>query len=330
MELVRDNEGVPGHSDLAERIAAEIRGLGPISLARFMELALYDPSSGYYRKEPHPFGRSGDFYTAEQLQPVFGELMASFVAQLAPNGPAGFSVCEVGSGRGEMSHALAPWNYRGYDFGRGELPRQMHGLVLANEFFDALPVHLLRRCGAAWGELRVAAANGRFEFTTSPLVSPQMAEYAEIYGQSIPDGGLLEVNVAAEHWVASIAAFLQSGFLLVIDYGYQTRELPRFPFGSLMSYRKHQAVEDVLADPGCQDVTAHVNLTALTDSALRSGFELVVRQSFASWATSIWPEEELTRRWQKADVRWRLQWKQLIYGMGDSFHVLLFRKPSPK
>jgi len=326
MELVRDNEGVPSHSDLAKRITSEIHRLGPISFARFMELALYDPSSGYYRRDPHPFGRSGDFYTAEQLQPVFGELMESFVAQLAQDAHSDFSVCEVGAGRGEMSHALAGWNYRGHDFGLGELPGHMQGLVLANEFFDALPVHLLRRCGPAWCELRAMAANGGFEFTTSPLHSSQLLEYAEIYGQAVPEGGLFEVNLVAEQWVASIATFLRSGFLLVIDYGYQVRELPRFPFGSLMSYRKHQAVEDVLADPGSQDITSHVNLTALTDSALRSGFELVVCQSFASWALSIWGEEELTSRWQSADARWRLQWKQLVYGMGDSFHVLLFRK----
>jgi SAM-dependent MidA family methyltransferase len=328
MELVQDNEGVPSQSDLAERITNEIHRLGPISFARFMELALYDPSSGYYRKAPQPFGRGGDFYTAEQLQPVFGELMASFVAQLETD--SDFSVFEVGSGRGEMSQALALRKYRDYDFGRGELPSQMEGLVLANEFFDALPVHLLRRCGPAWRELCVVAANARFEFATSPRLLPPLAKYAEIYGQSVPDGGLLEVNLAAEHWLARIATFLSSGFLLVIDYGYQVRELARFPFGSLMSYRKHQAVEDVLADPGRQDITAHVNLTALTDSALRSGFELVARQSFASWALSIWGEEELTRRWHSADAHWRLQWKQLVYGMGDSFHVMLLRKPSAK
>ena len=256
--------------------------------------------------------------------------MESFVARLAQGAPSEFSVCEVGSGRGDLSQALARWNYRGYDFGCGELPGQMHGLVLTNEFFDALPVHLLSRCGPAWCELRVVAVNGRFQFTTTPLLSPQLAEYAEIYGQSIPDGGLLEVNLAAEHWLASITTFLLSGFLLVIDYGYQVLELPRFPFGSLMSYRKHQAVEDVLADPGSQDITAHVNLTALTDSAVRSGFEFVVRQSFASWVLSIWGEEDLARRWHAVDDRWRLQWKQLVYGMGDSFHVILFRKPPVK
>ena len=272
----------------------------------------------------------GDFYTAEQLQPVFGELMESFVAQLAQEANSDFSVCELGSGRGEMSHALARWNYQGYDFDRGELPSQMQGLVLANEFFDALPVHLLRRCGPTWCELRVVAANGGFKFTISPQLSTQLVEYAEIYGQLVPDGGLFEVNLAAGHWLASIATFLQSGFLLVIDYGYQVRELPRFPYGSLMSYRKHQAVEDVLADPGSQDITAHVNLTALADSALHSGFEFLVRQSFASWALSIWGEEEFARRWQSADARWRLQWKQLVYGMGDSFHVVLFRKPPAK
>ena len=330
MEVVQDNEGVPSRPDLAERITGEICRLGPISFARFMELALYDLSSGYYRKDPHPFGRSGDFYTAEQLQPVFGELMESFVARLAEDARSDFSVREIGSGRGEMSRALASWHYRGYDFGRGELPSQMHGLVLANEFFDALPVHLLRRRGASWCELRVAAPNGRFEFTPSPLLSPSLTEYAGIYGQSVPEGGLLEVSLAADHWIASIAGFLRSGYLVVIDYGYDVRELPRFPYGSLMSYRNHHAIEDILANPGHQDITAHVNLTALTDSALQWGFEFVVRQSFASWALSIWGEEEFTRRWQSAEARWRLQWKQLVYGMGDSFHVVLFRKPPAK
>ena len=78
-----------------------------------MDLALYDPSAGYYLKDSATFGRSGDFYTAEQLQPVFGELMASFVAQLAKMHTRTSLSCEVGSGRGEMSLALASWNYRG-------------------------------------------------------------------------------------------------------------------------------------------------------------------------------------------------------------------------
>jgi SAM-dependent MidA family methyltransferase len=330
MEIVRDNEGVPSSLDLAERIGGEICRLGPISFARFMELALYDPSFGYYRKDPHPFGRGGDFYTAEQLQPVFGELMESFVTQVADGTYSDFSVCEVGSGLGDMSQALARWNYRGCDFDDRPLPSQMHGLVLANEFFDALPVHLLRRREEAWCELRVAAANGRFEFISNPLLSPELAEYAKTYGQSVPAGGLLEVNLGADQWLRAIAGFLRSGYLLVIDYGYQVRELVRFPYGSLMSYRKHQAVEDVLANPGQQDITSHVNLTALTDSALRSGFEFVVSQSFASWVLSIWPEGELSRRWQSADARWRLQWKQLVYGMGESFQILLLRKPPAK
>jgi SAM-dependent MidA family methyltransferase len=317
---------VPSTPDLVERITGEINSMGPIPFARFMELALYDPSFGYYRKGPQPFGLSGDFYTAEQLQPVFGELMESFIARLAVNERADFSVVEIGAGRREMAPALSRWNYRGYDLDGGELPSQMHGLVLANEFFDALPVHVLRRQADTWCELCVLAVKGRFEFTAAPELSPQLAEYAEIYGLLIPEGGLLEINLAASQWLARIAGFLQSGYLLVIDYGYQVRELARFPYGSLMSYRKHLAVQDILAEPGRQDITAHVNLTALTDHALRLGFELMSRQSFAAWVLSTWNEDELSRRWQKAENRWRLQWKQLVHGMGESFHVLLFRK----
>ncbi len=321
---------MPSTSDLVDRITGEIESHGPIPFARFMELALYEPSFGYYRKDPQPFGVSGDFYTAEQVQPVFGELMESFVAQLAVGKGADFSVFELGAGRLEMAPALACWNYRGYDFDSEELPSQMHGLVLANEFFDALPVHVLRRQADAWCELCVQAANGRFEFTTIDKLSPQLARYAEIYGRLIPDGGLLEINLAASAWLARIDSFLQTGYLLVIDYGYQFRELSRFPYGSLMSYRKHFAVEDILARPGQQDITAHVNLTALTDDALRLGFELISRQSFAAWVLSTRNEHELSRRWEIADNRWRLQWKQLVYGMGESFHVLLFRKTSAK
>lgn len=322
---------MPSASSLNERIIEEInRSGGPISFARFMEVALYDPAAGYYRKDPQPFGRSGDFYTAEQLQPVFGELMESFVAQIAQGEDSDFSVCEVGAGRREMAPALSRWNYRGYDLGSGDLPSQVRGLVLANEFFDALPVHVLRRHAGTWLELGVQAVNGRFEFTTTPLLSAPLGEYAQIYGQSIPEGGLLEVNLEASAWLSRIAESLHSGYLLVIDYGYQARELPRFPHGTLMSYRKHRASEDVLENPGRQDITAHVNLTALTSETLRLGFEIVSHQSLAAWALSTWNEDELTKRWQVADSRWRLQWKQIVYGMGESFHVLLFRKPAPK
>ena len=137
----------PATPDLVERITGEIHQLGPIPFARFMELALYDPTFGYYRKDPQPFGLSGDFYTAEQLQPVFGELMESFIARLAVKMQARglLRVSRSAPVAREMAPALSRWNYRGYDLDGGELPSQMHGLVLANEFFDALAGALLRR-----------------------------------------------------------------------------------------------------------------------------------------------------------------------------------------
>ena len=111
-----------------EVLAAEIRRDGPISFRRFMEVALYHPEHGYYRRPRDPFGKHGDFFTAEQFQPVFGILIAARIRQLFRDmgEPADFTVVELGAGRGEMADAFSEWRYVPVDIDSGALPATLH------------------------------------------------------------------------------------------------------------------------------------------------------------------------------------------------------------
>ena len=136
----------------AELLAAEIERAGPLPFHRFMEVALYHPAHGYYRRPRDPFGKEGDFYTAEQIQPVFGILMAARIRQLyrAMGEPRDFTVVELGAGRREMAEAFSEWSYLPVDIDGGELPKQFSGVVFSNEFFDALPVDVAAYRGGAF------------------------------------------------------------------------------------------------------------------------------------------------------------------------------------
>ena len=128
---------------------------GSISFERFMDLALYAPDTGYYtRPQRDPFGMHGDFYTAEQLQPVFGILVSQLVRPLLTELGAD-TVVELGAGRGDMTAAFQALNYLPVEARSGALPERFQGVVFANEFFDAHPVHLLRRENGRWGSVHV-------------------------------------------------------------------------------------------------------------------------------------------------------------------------------
>ena len=318
-------------TDLEEIIRQEISAAGPIPFSRFMELALYHPALGYYRQTRDPFGIHGDFFTAEQF-PVFGQMLAIYTRHLslALDTDASFEILELGSGREELSKSLHEWNYRGFDWKHGRLPEAMSGLVIANEFFDALPVHLLRRTSTGWRELSVNWDREQFTFVEAEKLSAELAAHAGQYGSSVPSGGLLEVNLEAAGWLQRTGGLLRKGRMLVIDYGYSTAELARFPAGTLMAYRWHVAHTGVLNGPGTQDITAHVNFSQLREDAVNSGFGVVSECSLQSWALSICETAEWIAFWESAGMKARLQWKQLVFGMGEIFRVLELEKAGTK
>jgi SAM-dependent MidA family methyltransferase len=304
-----------------ELLADEIQHAGPISFRRFMEVALYHPRHGYYRRPHDPFGKHGDFFTAEQLQPVFGILIAARIRQLFRDlgEPSGFTVVELGAGRREMAPALSEWPYVAVDVDSGALPDHLTGVVFSNEFFDALPVEVATYDGADFREQLVTFRDGAFTWQSASPVRPELEDYLRRYFPAPEAGRCYEVNLDALAWIGRIARSLVSGYVLTIDYGYTRPEWIRFPAGTLMGYRRHTARENVLDEPGARDITAHVNFTALEEcgAALR-----LRRERFETLAQTLLTAGE-PDQFAAAMAAGPLQLKTLLFGMGETFRVLL-------
>jgi SAM-dependent MidA family methyltransferase len=306
---------------LRDRIA---RG-GPIPFREFMEAALYHPDYGYYRRARDPFGTAGDFYTAEQLQPVFGILVAARIREMfrQMGSPPDFAVVELGAGRAEMAAAFRDWRYVPVEIG-GTLPERIRGVVFSNEFFDALPVDAAVVIDGTPHELRVGVAGDRFIWITGDRAPAAVEEYWRRY---CPNAIRFEANLKAIEWMARIAAAIESGFHFTVDYGYVSSEHIRFPQGTLMSYRRHSASEDVLAEPGERDITAHVAFSALAECR---GLETVACETLAQTLLRAGEADQFgaalaaaTAQQQQAR---RLQLKSLLFGMGETFRTLIQRK----
>ena len=304
---------------LAALIREEIRSKGPIGFDRFMELALYHPEYGYYtRKDRDPFGKGGDFYTASQLQPVFGRVIARAVRALRAemDTPEDFTVVELGAGRGEMAEALKEFRYVAVEASDTlGMPEKITGVVFSNEFFDALPVRSIERRGENWHERLVDFSNGRFVFTQDQTIgTAQRFDTSQTIAEEHDTGFL---------WMKKIAAHLHRGFVLTIDYGYTNAERLRFPQGSLMSYHRHTASEDVLADPGERDITSHVPFDLLREAGEQAGLETVRFETMSQFLMRVGEGDQFAELVRGGG---ELALKTLIYSMGESFRVLLQRK----
>ncbi len=281
-------------TDLARKIAARIDLEGPILFSTFMEMALYDPELGYYRGDP--FGRQGDFFTASQLQPVFGAYVSTLAAQLLP----GYETfLDIGGGRGELSSSFPPGVYRNVDHGNF-WPETNRAILFSNELIDALPVDLDQQGNL----LRVRHEGDHFAWHPAP-----------------PREGVTEIRPSLDQLLTTAYASLKEGSYILIDYGYRHRERARFPNGSLMSYRRHLATEDVLLDPGSRDITAHVDWDALIDSARRIGWLPRGLQSLRASIMDLGPDVL-----EGLNLLGELQLRTLLFGMGESFEVLILDK----
>jgi len=308
---------VPGHHPvLAAKIAAEIDAGGPITFARFMELALYDIEGGYYSAEEARPGRAGDFITAPEAHPIFGWALARQVHELWEllDRPNPFVIREHGAGTGalilgvleglsrEVSPLLGALRYqpvevepRRIDALAGRLRAAGHGtrldlgsdaggaavtgLVLANEVLDALPVHRIRGlAGGAIEELFVTHRGADFEEEAGPPSTQALPDRLAAEGIALRPGQEAEVCLAVDGWVRAAAAELRRGLLLLIDYGHPAAELYdpiRRPRGTLLAYQHHRAVDNPFQSVGRQDLTAHVDMTAVEAAANRAGLPTV-------------------------------------------------------
>jgi SAM-dependent MidA family methyltransferase len=298
------------HSErLAARIRAEIEGAGGwISFARFMELALYEPGLGYYSAGSRKLGPAGDFVTAPEVAPVFSRCVASQCAEVL-RASGGGDVLELGAGSGAMAATMLaeleamdalPVRYLILDVSADlrerqrdtvaaavphlldrvrwldRLPEGLVGVVVANEVLDAMPVERFVLRGERVNALGVTWKSGRFEWaetqacgTLSVLVEAIRREA----GSDWPDGYTSELNAGLEPWLASVAASVERGVLLFVDYGLPRRELyaAERSAGTMLCHFRHRFHDDPFARLGLQDITAWVDFTAVAEAAERAG-----------------------------------------------------------
>lgn len=293
-----------------------------------MEVSLYHPELGYYRRARDPFGKSGDYYTAEQLQPVFGLLMRRIVRKLFAvwgSGTGRGAVIELGAGREEMTPYFADWEYIPIDAATVEWPRRERAVVFANEFFDALPVDLVEKHGGEVRAVLVACDGDRFVWRLGDVVEGATREFVQRFTPGLEDGQRIEVNLAALRAIDAVTERIGQAHLIAIDYGYTARELIRFPQGTLMSYRNHQALEDVLEQPGERDITAHVNFTALEQYAAERGWKKAAYESLAQTLLRAGEEDQFAEALGEEPGR-RRQLNTLLFSIGEMFRTLVLTK----
>lgn len=317
-------------------VEAEIRSSGPIPFRRFMELALYHPEVGYYAKGRDPFGKRGDYYTNGQIQPVFGRLIAAQVARWRAEmgDPGSFRVLEPGAGRAETRdeacRSLPGVVWECLEVGDPWPRRPVTGVVFCNEFFDALPVDVVERSedGQGWTEWGVGLRDGRLTWVRLGPSHPRPGL------PNIGPGRRIETCESQMAAMRKILRTLRRGVVAVVDYGYTRSEIElggRFTDGSLMAYRRHSADPDVLREPGLRDITAHVNFSALEDAARAHGARV---RAFCSQQAFLLDagrhdsfESALAAPSEKRRLELRMQLKTLLFGLGETFRVLLLDMP---
>jgi SAM-dependent MidA family methyltransferase len=217
-----------------------------------------------------------------------------------------------------------------------DMPAQIAcGCIFSNEFFDALPVHRLVIEGDELREIYVGlGANGLCE-QFGPLSSPELAGYITEQGVTLQEGQLAEVGLEACAWIAEMGARLGRGFVLTIDYGHEAQELydERHMRGTLLAYEKHRASENFFRAPGQQDLTAHVNFTALERHGARAGLQRTGLTSQSNFLLSLarysdFAELQSPAMSETEQTRARLLFKTLIYpeGMGETFQIFIQHK----
>jgi SAM-dependent MidA family methyltransferase len=295
-------------SEVRAQIAA---ANGWIGFDRYMDLVLYAPGLGYYTAGTHKLGdaaHGGDFVTAPEISPLFGYALAAQVAQvLQALAPAPPHVLEFGAGSGRLARDLlaalaargTPARYfivevsadlrarqRAFLAGRDVTwldapPAQFEGVIVANEVLDVLPVRLFVRRADGVAERGVVQAEGErpFAFAERPAAPEIVEAVAAIEAETgpLPAGYGSELGFIARAWLRSAATWLARGVLFAIDYGFPRREYyhPQRLMGTLMCHYRHHAHADPFWWPGLNDVTAHVDFTAMAEAAHAAGLDVL-------------------------------------------------------
>jgi SAM-dependent MidA family methyltransferase len=362
-----------GHPQLVAAIASEIGRRGPISFARFMELALYHPQFGYYMRPPDPgterIGWSGDFYTSSDVHPILGQAMARQAAQVDAllGYPEPFMIVEMGPGKGLlaqhvlshcqlMSESLAerlryvliecspamralqqeqlkPWlRHSGPVSWLEDLsslaPGSMTGLMFSNELPDAFPVHRVEKVAHGLKEIFVELRDGRFAQCLRDPSTPEIEDYFRSLHIELAEGYRTEINLRAPVWMRQVAASMNRGVVITIDYGHSAEDLygPQRSKGTLLCYCSQMASEDPFVRVGIQDMTAHVDFTMLATVGEEAGLSITGFTNQMSFLMGLGVEEMIAQLAPETP-----EFRAALHllkpeGMGRTFKILVQHK----
>ncbi len=355
---------------LASLLAERVRRFGAITFAEYMRECLYHPVHGYYSRAESK--RFADYYTSVDVHPIFGRLLARQFAEMWQqlDCPAEFLLVEAGAGVGRLaSHILefaqanlpefyqslryvaverspsrcdqlaarlSPFLREGKCLPSIEIPARIPvGCLFSNELLDALPVHRVLQQQNSLSEIFVTCDGTRFTELSLPLSTCAITEYFAAQQISFQDGQHAEAGLEACDWIAEIARRLDRGFVVIIDYGHEASDLfdSHHMAGTVLAYANHRANEDFYAAPGEQDLTAHVNFTALRMWGQHHGLETLGLVTQTAFLLALGKGNDFADLYDDgmddtARLRARLQLKTLIFpeGMGERFHVLVQQK----
>ncbi|MEA5464123.1 class I SAM-dependent methyltransferase [Leptothoe sp. PORK10 BA2] len=274
-----------------------------ITFASYMDLALYHPTHGYYTTKPSVLGPNGDFITSPHLSDDFGQLLAVQFADLwhILDQPNPFHLVEMGAGQGLIAADVLDYLQQHHSDCYAALTytiiekspilralQQEHlihdkvtwttleeltpitGCFFSNELIDAFPVHMIEKHDNQLQEVYVTTQAGALQETLDLLSTDKLSQYFDLVGidlltDSYPDGYRTEVNLAALDWLDTVARRIDRGFLLTIDYGHTAQRYysPARYRGTLQCYYQHRHHDDPYINIGQQDLTAHIDFTAL-------------------------------------------------------------------
>ncbi|HEX8170409.1 MAG TPA: SAM-dependent methyltransferase [Thermoanaerobaculia bacterium] len=331
---------------------------GDLPFRDFVELALYHPEFGYYARAENPVDREGDYVTAPVLSPAFAFAIAGLVREFASrNEGVVCSFVDIGCGDGSLVRAVAEQvphvRCFGVDRALGragsderfirefaQVPRDGAHLLFSNELFDAFPFARLVQRGEHLHELWVTERDGALDWSEREA-APDYEHYFAERGIELADGQFADVSPEWAAFYEELARFSEHALLVTLDYGFEQRKLfgARLRrFGTAAAYRDQRVSRDLLASPGMQDLTAHINFTDLERAGERAGAATLLFDRLASFLLSLGiTEHELFRPAHEVELTLALSEarddaRRLVLpdGIGEEMRVLVQAKQQPR
>ncbi|MCD0468706.1 class I SAM-dependent methyltransferase [Flavobacterium sp. JAS] len=344
---------------LREIIVEKIRNKGPISFCDFMEMALYYPKLGYYTSQRDKIGTEGDYYTSSNLTPLFGAIIGRQLEEMWEiTQKEAFTIVEYGAGTGKLCHDILdylknnPGFYDKLQYCIIEKSPQMRqkekaylhekvnwynsisdipkftGCILSNELIDNFAVHQVLM-QEELKEIFVDYKDGFIELLKP--ATKELRDYLDELGVVLPKGFRTEINLQATEWIQEIASALKKGFIITIDYGNLSSGLygKEKSCGTIVCYNKHTINENPYRDIGNQDITSHVNFSALCHWGLKNGLVCCGLTNHADFLLALGFKELLRKSvsFDQDSIRKEiLLTHTLLMDMGQKFKVLIQKK----